>query len=1479
MLFRRKAKADDKPAPLRGVHAALEGYAATLRVEQAASEALALTTASAWDRPETDLAALHRAPDRETLLGLLEGFAASGLRAACFTDGVLLGEAAPALAQLAARRLPLVLHHLGRPGGEALAFDALANSGLFFLHAATVQEAADFALIAHRIAESALCPGVCVQDAAATGASLQSLFVPQRKLIETYLGRAADTVESPTPAQEILFGTHRRRLPVWLDIDRPLGLGVTHEPYIGFLAQAAGTPFFLDHLGTLADDAFAHYGDLTGRRYERVQGYQLDDADYVVVAEGAVTEPLMETVDYLRNDENIRAGVLKINLRRPFDGPRVATLLKGRKGVTALDRAQPGLTGEGSLFREVRATLERAVENGRMGPERAPYPAYDAYRKALDRPPLFEAFYGDELVPPFSDLCAVYMNMVPDGLGRRHVFLGVPFERPGVRLPKVERLQQLIGKGYPDLEARTLPPVLIDAPKTPAAGLLALVADARDATFVTGKTFANACQTSFDWRIQTHTNAGSLQSLRPGLFVTAHAPASGTLPSPARAWDAAIVGSPFFWSELHNLREGGLLITHWNPEQAAAQKGALARSLKILSQKQITPFYVDAHHIATGLSSDRQHHPLLTLAALLGAFIKKYPAFDETQQKALRQQWLTALTSAHEIDKALIEWLHQALEQGAEKVAALPVFDLVEETSIEPEKEAPWTVQSEQQTDGSVYDLGRFWDSTGYLFESGRQDQLLADPFLATGTMPARSSVIHDHAPFRDQMPQLLPDRCTACGTCWISCPDSALPVTIQDVDTLIETAFSQCKATGHTLLQLGRMKKHLAPQAHRLFAGETPYETLGTLLQDTFAGLLEKMKPKTEQRNTLETEFAHLRAVADTFPLIKTTTFFDTPEGAKKDAGLTFSLVVNPDACKACRTCVEVCPEGALVVRPQTQARLAEARANWRFMRQLPDVSPERIAPFIEENEPGTLAYHLLNRRAYHAALGGDLTEPGSGKKTVVHLLAGLVEAALRPRIDQFVEQVTDLMAQVAKKIDETLHDAVQVDDLAALDEKLAGLDASKLDMATLAPLLKEKGDSGIDRAWLAQMTDLYKRLSTLQHAYLDAGHGDGRARMVMGIADSEVTRWARTFPHNPYPFPWICYASDGASGLAEGLYEGVMKQMAEGFKAVRQAQLHLKNKYKPDEHDAFFEQFGRNDFTDEEQALCPPVMVLTHDTGFLDHLLGRDLPIKVLVIAEANTLIGQQPGETAARSTALAAVAYEDVFVLQSSIGTPEHLMPGFLEGLRYDGPAVFYVYAPSPSRDAIPSHEVIPQARRAVKSRAFPLFTFDPTAGDTIFDRFDLSMNPAPSADWPEDTQETADGDAQPYTFTFADWAMHEGLLRRHFTPLAEGDGQTDAVPLSTYLDLPENERTGKTPFVLQPGSPPKPLAVSEEMATLTAWRRDRWRLLQALPGHRPALVLPEEALAAQRHREALRTHAMLTQKLLALSGFAPKTVEQE
>ncbi len=1485
MLFRKRAKAETDAAPVQGTHATLEGSVATRQVEQAAAEALVVQAGSGWEYParrsvETSARTLRRVPGREALLGLLEGFGAVGLRAAGFIDGLHLEAAAPTLARLAARRLPVVLHHLGRPGGEEGAFDAVASSGLFVLHAATVQEAADLSLIAHRLAETALSPGLCVQEAASTGASLQSLYVPEEGLLAAYLGRSGDEVASPTPAQEILYGPQRRRLPALLDLDRPLGVGVTHEPYTDFLARAAGTPFFLDHLGSLADEAFARYGALTGRSYERVEGYRLQDADYVVVAEGAIIEPLLEAADHLRRTENIRAGVLKVTMRRPFPGPRVAALLRGCKGVCVVVRARPGLAGESTLLREVRAALDRAAANGRARSAAPPYPDYEAYDRPSDLPPLFEALYGDELVPPFSELCAVYLNMLPDASGRRHVFLGVPFHNPGVRLPKVERLQQRLQRGYPDLERYTLPPALVAAPDNPGAGLFGLVAEADDTTFTTGTTFARACRDALDGRIRTHTNVARLQSLRPGLFVTAHASADGLLPSPSRAWDAALVSSPFFWSETHNLNEGGLLVTHWDPDQAAALKSALAGSLTELNRKKVRIVYLDAHRMAAGLSEHPQHRPLLTLAALLGAFVATYPAFDDAQRADLGALWVRELTATMEVDKPLVEWLHQAFEQGAAQVAELPTFDLVEETSIEPEQEAPWTVRSEQQIDGTLYDLGRFWDSTGYLIESGRQDQLLADPFLATETMPARSSAIHDHAPFRDQLPQLLPEKCTACGTCWISCPDSALPVTIQDLGTLIETAFDRCKAAGHTLVQMQRVKKHLAPQAHRLFAQEegAAYGTLGELLRGAFEGLLARMNPGEEQRQTLEAELALLLAVADGFPLVKTDTFFDAPEQAAPGSGLAFSLVVNPDACKACRTCVEVCPEGALVVRPQTPDRLATARANWRFLRGLPDASPERIAPFIREDDPNTLAYHLLSRRAYHAALGGDLTEPGSGKKTVVHLLAGLVEATLRPRIDAFIEEVAGLMTGIARQIDEKLHAAVQVDDLSALSEKLADLDAARLDVAALAPLLKQQGAAAIDREWLTRMTDAYRQLDALRKAYLSAAHGDGRARMVMGIDDGEVTRWARTFPHNPYPFPWICYASDGGAGLAEGLYAGVMQTMAGSFRVVRKARLYVDGAYKPAEHDAFFAQFGEHDFTEEERALCPPVLLLAaNEVGSLDRLLGRSLPVKVLVIAEANALAEGSSGAAPAWSPALAAVAYEGVYVLQSSIGAPAHLMPALLKGLAYPGPALFYVFAPSPSRDAIPSHEVVPQARRAVAGRAVPLFTFDPGAPGTVFDRFDLSMNPAPEVDWPPQGQEAA-GSETPATapFTFADWAVREGLFRHHFAPLAAGDGQADAMPLSDYLELPEKERRGRVPVVLQPGTQ-APLAVSAAMVALTVWHRDRWRLLQSLPARRPVFELPEEEQAARRRRDAALLHARLTQKLLALGGFAPAEPE--
>jgi pyruvate/2-oxoacid:ferredoxin oxidoreductase beta subunit len=65
---------------------------------------------------------------------------------------------------------------------------------------------------------------------------------------------------------------------------------------------------------------------------------------------------------------------------------------------------------------------------------------------------------------------------------------------------------------------------------------------------------------------------------------------------------------------------------------------------------------------------------------------------------------------------------------------------------------------------------------------------------------------------------------------------------------------------------------------------------------------------------------------------------------------------------------------------------------------------------------------------------------------------------------------------------------------------------------------------------------------------------------------------------------------------------------------------------------------------------------------------------------------------------------------------------------------------------------------QAKLAVESRAFPLFTYDPRRGDSLAERLSLQGNPAVKEDW----SKNPDGS----TFDFISFARTEGRFRQHF-----------------------------------------------------------------------------------------------------------------
>ena len=96
--------------------------------------------------------------------------------------------------------------------------------------------------------------------------------------------------------------------------------------------------------------------------------------------------------------------------------------------------------------------------------------------------------------------------------------------------------------------------------------------------------------------------------------------------------------------------------------------------------------------------------------------------------------------------------------------------------------------------------------------------------------------------------------------------------------------------------------------------------------------------------------------------------------------------------------------------------------------------------------------------------------------------------------------------------------------------------------------------------------------------------------------------------------------------------------------------------------------------------------------------------------------------------------------------------------MEANEFPGPAVVIAYAACMPEPGIADDAATRQAKLAVESRAFPLFTYDPRRGATIAERLSLQGNPALRADW------ATAPDGEPVDFlTFA---RSEGRFAPHF-----------------------------------------------------------------------------------------------------------------
>jgi pyruvate-ferredoxin/flavodoxin oxidoreductase len=1301
------------------------------------------------------------------------GLAAAGERVTACLAGPELAEAADLLREAARRRLALVVRWRSGEGGHAPLSRAL-GSGAVVLAAADAQEAADLSLIARRVAEEGLVPVLLAQDGAETSASVQDVLLPEAAWVARWLGAAGDRVHSPTRAQELLFGRHRRRLVRWHDPERPMVQGAVLAADVEAVAAAGGRAYLDEALPALLERAFTDLARETGRHYDRLSTRGVEGAQLVLVAQGSAVGTAEAVAEVLGSGAP-RLGIAGLHCLAPFPSAHLAEVLRGVPAVAVIERTAAPLSAGGTLARAVRSALawcqDAADVRTASGPAGRRSLAAEV-RAALSGtegggpprrirhtpgPAVASVLVPGELAG--ADLAALCRELL--GSWRSTVHLGVAFEAdPRGRLPKREVLHDALAGAYPAAGALGLRAGRPGPDLRPAGSLsMAVYAGGAGSRFGGGLAAEAAGLLAGTLGGRVRSGGGRVLWAPPGprrladpgpdapvdvavwagpgtagpeLVACLAAGASLLIPTPHPGRDGARplhpeppphptqspLGRPGPRPNPADLGPGGRVAAPdrsdwWTALPAAVRDAVTARGAKLYTVDLTSP----------GSDDER-------LGALLG-LLQKDGRADFKVRKVLEAR--RALLAVRGLGPAEVDERLARLQAGLDRVRALPAAELAVRRTPEPEADpVPPAVRQSSTAGGETVDsLPRFWDQVGVLARRGEGDLLSPDPYLATRTLPALSGALRDASDARTALPAFDPVTCTGCGACWTSCPHAAVEPVAIGAAALLDygMAVAKRRGTGTDALRAAVGKLAAATQAEAAAAGGG---SAGALLDAAYAASAAKLPLPEERKAAVAEAFTAVREELAHLPVAHAAAFPDQ----------LFLLALDPDRCTGCGLCVAACGPGALTSVADTPSRTHEARRVARAIQELPEPSAgalDRISPEAFAPEAGALALSLLPRSSRRLAAGGDASEPGSGEALAVRQALGAAARRLEPLRRRRAESLDALAEELAAAVHGGLGAALPDRDLDALAQGLAVLDRPAADLAELTgridAALTEGRESGrVDVARMRRLVDAARDVADLRL------HLRGAAPFGLVLSGGPAA-WGATFPNNAFAVPATVAPPRAAAAVARGLAEAACREAVAAARRVRAARLVLAAATPSEATRAEGEVralagLGWSGLDAGERLAAIPVVLAASEealasdlTGLLE-LLSCDLPVKVLALAAdgaptplAELLVAwvsasSLPGAVLGQVT----VAHGDRLdaALAAALAAPvgAAVSPAF-------APALLRVLAPVPSRGGFAPDGALARAREAVADRSFPLFLRAPREDGSI--GLDLDGNP--------------------------------------------------------------------------------------------------------------------------------------------------------
>ena len=278
------------------------------------------------------------------------GASAAGARTMTATSSQGLALMFEELFIAAGLRLPIVMANANRALGAPINIhcdhsDVMSarDTGWVILFAENAQEAYDQTLMAVRIAEENDLPVMPALDGFITTHSISRGEIMDDETVTNFVGVRQPKYSMLDSENPIMVGGFSSLGNTYMNIKKQL-----HDTINGALPS----------IKSIGDE----WAALSGRSYDHVEGWGMEDADEAIVVLGSAAGNVRAVARKLRA-EGRKVGIVKLRTYRPFPADDLVNMIKDCKAVAVLDRSDSFGGPAGPLALDTMTALYKAGVN------------------------------------------------------------------------------------------------------------------------------------------------------------------------------------------------------------------------------------------------------------------------------------------------------------------------------------------------------------------------------------------------------------------------------------------------------------------------------------------------------------------------------------------------------------------------------------------------------------------------------------------------------------------------------------------------------------------------------------------------------------------------------------------------------------------------------------------------------------------------------------------------------------------------------------------------------------------------------------------------------------------------------------------------------------------------------------------------------------------------------------------------------------